>query len=220
MINGSMQRICSHTFSKKDIAMTPIFKWLLAIFFLTVSAAQAQSEMPRVQMETTKGNIVIELNAFAAPKTTANFLAYVKNGFYNNTIFHRVIKGFMIQGGGLGADMRKKETLTPISNEADNGLKNLKGTIAMARTRAPHSATAQFFINAKDNPFLDYKRKSTSGWGYCVFGRVIQGIEVVNAIENAPTTKRSGYKDVPVDPIIITKATVVEQTSPLKETSE
>ncbi len=200
--------------------MTSIIKWFLVISLLTVTAAQAQSEMPRVQMETTKGTIVIELNGLAAPKTTANFLAYVNSGFYNNTIFHRVIKGFMIQGGGFEADMRKKDALTPISNEADNGLKNLKGTIAMARTQAPHSATAQFFINAKDNHFLDFKRKSTSGWGYCVFGRVIQGMEVVSAIEETPTTRKSGYKDVPVDPVIITKATVVGQTSPVKKTSE
>ena len=178
--------------------MTSIFfKWLLAIFFLTVTVAQAQSEMPRVQMETTKGNIVIELNALAAPKTTANFLAYVKNGFYNNTIFHRVIKGFMIQGGGLGADMRKKETLAPISNEADNGLKNLQYTIAMGRRTDPHSASAQFYINHIDNPDLDHTAKTEGGWGYCVFGKVIQGTEVVEAIAKAKVMTKNNMQDVP-----------------------
>ena len=182
---------------------------LLLLFF--VSTVCAQSEGPRVRIETNKGIIIIELDVTAAPKTTENFLSYVNNGFYTNTIFHRVIKGFMIQGGGFDTNMRKKNTLPSITNEADNGLKNLKGTIAMARTSEPHSASSQFFINTVDNHFLNFKKKNSSGWGYCVFGKVIQGMDVVTAIENSPTTVRSGYRDVPVDAVIIKRATVVEE---------
>lgn len=171
--------------------------------------AQAQTEVPRVQIETSKGVIVVELNPQAAPKTTANFLAYVQSGFYANTIFHRVIKGFMIQGGGFTADMRQKPTQPPIANEADNGLKNSVGTIAMARTNDPNSATAQFFINAADNAFLDHKGKNARDWGYCVFGRVIQGLEVVRAIEALPTTMRGGQRDVPSEMVIIKNATLL-----------
>lgn len=186
------------------------FPVILLLLFV-VSAVYAQSEGPKVRIETNKGIFVIELDATAAPKTTENFLSYVNSGFYTNTIFHRVIKGFMIQGGGFDTNMRKKETLPPITNEADNGLKNLKGTIAMARTSAPHSASSQFFINTVDNHFLNFKKKNRSGWGYCVFGRVIQGMDVVTTIENTPTAVRSGYRDVPVDAVIIKSATVVEE---------
>ncbi|MCF6159674.1 MAG: peptidyl-prolyl cis-trans isomerase [wastewater metagenome] len=159
-------------------------------------------------METTQGVIILELNPQAAPKTVENFLQYVQDGFYNGTNFHRVIKGFMIQGGGFTAEMQKKSTRAPVMNEADNGLKNHRGTIAMARTMDPHSATAQFFINTVDNAFLDHQGKTSRGWGYCVFGKVVKGMNVVDAIENSPTTTKQGYEDVPVSPIIIKQAVV------------
>lgn len=187
----------------------------LALFCLIfVTTAQAQTEAPRVQLDTSKGVIVVELNPQATPKTTANFLAYVQSGFYANTIFHRVIKGFMIQGGGFTADMRQKPTQPPVVNEADNGLKNNIGTIAMARTNDPHSATAQFFINVADNVGLDHKGKNARDWGYCVFGRVVQGIEVVRAIEAVPTTMRSGQQDVPAEMVIIKSATLLPVSVP------
>ena len=191
--------------------MTAIIKWLMAIALLTITTADAQTETPRVRMETSKGAIVIALDPQAAPKTVANFLAYVESGFYDNTIFHRVIKGFMIQGGGFEADMRQKRTQAAIVNEADNRLKNLAGTIAMARTSAPHSATSQFFINTVDNAFLDFKRKTNREYGYCVFGRVVEGMEVVKAIENVATAMRGGHRDVPVEPVIIQKTALVTQ---------
>ena len=181
---------------------------LILIFCLTAPAAAA--DKPQVIMETSKGTVVIELNAQKAPITTANFLSYVQSGFYDNTIFHRVIRGFMIQGGGLTADMEKKPNQPPIQNEADNGLKNIAGTIAMARTGDPHSATSQFFINLKDNPFLDYRAKTPSGWGYCVFGRVIKGMDVVHAIENVPTGRKAGHADVPLEPVVIKRMTTVK----------
>ena len=181
----------------------------LAMLLGAVALAEARSEAPRVEMETSKGTIIIELDPAAAPKTTANFLAYVKSGFYDHTIFHRVIKGFMIQGGGFDAGMHRKPTRPPIANEADNGLKNKAGTIAMARTRRPDSATSQFFINVVDNPFLDHKNKTGAGWGYCVFGHVVQGMDVVQAIEKEPTTVKGRYRDVPAAPVIINKMTVV-----------
>jgi peptidyl-prolyl cis-trans isomerase B (cyclophilin B) len=181
---------------------------LILIFCLTGPAVAA--DKPQVVMETSKGVVVIELYAQKAPITTANFLAYVQGGFYDNTIFHRVIRGFMIQGGGLTADMRKKPNREPIRNEADNGLKNIAGTIAMARTGDPHSATAQFFINVKDNPFLDHRAKTPRGWGYCVFGRVIKGMDVVHAIENVPTGRQAGRADVPIEPVVIQHMTLVK----------
>lgn len=186
---------------------------ILAIFmsfFCSLSTA-GQATAPKVLMKTTMGDIVIELNAEAAPQTVANFLSYVKNAHYNSTIFHRVIKGFMIQGGGFSVDMRQKPTNAPIKNEADNGLRNTTGTIAMARTPDPHSATAQFFINVKDNTFLDYRGKNSQGWGYCVFGRVIKGMDTVKAIENSPTGMRAGHQDVPVEPIMIIQAMVLTE---------
>jgi peptidyl-prolyl cis-trans isomerase B (cyclophilin B) len=185
-------------------------KCLLPILILLfVSTSYAQPAAPRVQLETTMGTIVIELNPQAAPKTTTNFMTYVNDGFYDNTIFHRVIAGFMIQGGGFTPDMKQKEPRAPILNEADNGLKNTIGTIAMARTSDPHSATAQFFINAADNGFLDHTAKNQKGWGYCVFGRVVSGLDVVQAIEKVRTASRGGHGDVPVEPVTIKKATLL-----------
>jgi peptidyl-prolyl cis-trans isomerase B (cyclophilin B) len=156
----------------------------------------------KVELHTSKGLITIELDAAKAPVSVENFLGYVRRGHYDGTVFHRVIKGFMVQGGGMTADMQQKPTEAPIQNEANNGLKNFKYTLAMARTSAPHSATAQFFINSVDNGFLDFKSESPSGWGYAVFGKVVQGTEVVDAIEKAAT----GRNDVPVEPIVIEKA--------------
>lgn len=161
-----------------------------------------------ITLHTNYGDIVIELDFDKAPKTAANFKQYVEEGFYNGTIFHRVIDGFMIQGGGLTEDMEQKQTRAPIENEADNGLKNLTGTLAMARTNDPHSATAQFFINVKDNLFLNHKDKSVSGWGYCVFGKVTDGMDVVNKIKNVKTGSKGFHQDVPVDAVVIQKVTV------------
>ena len=161
-----------------------------------------------ITLKTTLGDIVIELNHEKAPITAKNFEEYVKSGFYKGTIFHRVIKGFMIQGGGLNSQLEQKETNAPIKNEADNGLKNDRGTIAMARTNDPHSATAQFFINTVDNSLLNFRSKDLSGWGYCVFGKVVEGMDVVDKIEKAKTTTVSYYQDVPVETIEILDATV------------
>jgi len=156
-----------------------------------------------VLMETSMGLITLELYPDKAPATVANFLQYVDDGFYEGTIFHRVIDNFMIQGGGMSAAMKEKPTNAPVVNEADNGLENLTGTIAMARTMDPHSATAQFFINVGDNHFLNHKGKTPEGWGYCVFGKVVDGMDVVNKIKKV-RTKRLGYHDdVPVDPVTI-----------------
>ena len=161
-----------------------------------------------ITLKTTLGDIVIELDYDKAPNTAKNFEDYVKSGFYKGTIFHRVIKGFMIQGGGLEKDMNQKETNAPIKNEADNGLKNDRGTIAMARTMDPHSATAQFFINTVNNDMLNFRSKDLNGWGYCVFGKVVSGMDVVDKIEASKTTTVSYYQDVPVQTIEILDATV------------
>jgi len=163
-----------------------------------------------VILETSKGNIVLELDEQKAPVTAANFIQYVRDGFYDGTIFHRVIPGFMIQGGGFTADMAQKKTREPIKNEADNGLKNKNYTIAMARTPDPNSATAQFFINVKDNAFLDYSSPTMQGWGYAVFGKVVEGQDVVNAIEKVQTTTKYPHQDVPVEPVVIIKASIKE----------
>ena len=168
------------------------------------------SENPVVLLETTSGDILVELYPDKAPETVANFLKYVDDGFYNNTIFHRVIPGFMIQGGGLTARMQQKDTSAPIKNEADNGLKNDRGTIAMARTMDPHSATAQFFINLVDNDFLNFQAPSGNGWGYCVFGRVTEGMDVVDKIAKVKTTTVGMYQDVPSDLVVITGASHFE----------
>lgn len=176
---------------------------------LVMIAGNAWAVSPRVKLETSMGDIVLELAPHRAPKTVENFLQYVKDGFYDGTIFHRVIKGFMIQGGGLTKTMEYKPTREPIPNEADNGLKNRRGSIAMARTGDPHSATAQFFINTVDNHPLDFREKTVQGWGYCVFGRVVQGMDVVDAIEAVETGRRAGFQDVPRKAVIIQKATIV-----------
>jgi peptidyl-prolyl cis-trans isomerase B (cyclophilin B) len=165
--------------------------------------------MSTVKLVTTKGDIVIELNEDKAAVTTQNFLNYVKDGFYDGTIFHRVIPSFMIQGGGFNDQMIQKMTQDPIKNEADNGLANDRGTIAMARTQDPDSATAQFFINHKDNAFLNHTAPSIQGWGYCVFGKVTEGMDVVDEIAGVKTTNRGGHSDVPEEVITITSATVV-----------
>jgi peptidyl-prolyl cis-trans isomerase B (cyclophilin B) len=162
-----------------------------------------------VELHTSHGLIVIELDDVKAPLSTANFLSYVQSGHYDGTIFHRVIRGFMIQGGGFDADMKQKPTAAPIANEAANGLKNQRYTLAMARTGDPHSATAQFFINANDNEFLNFKSETQSGWGYAVFGKVVTGTEVVDAIEGVKTGRKGFHDDVPNDSVVITKAVAV-----------
>ncbi|MEJ2761024.1 MAG: peptidylprolyl isomerase [Gammaproteobacteria bacterium] len=164
----------------------------------------------KVKLSTSFGDIMLELDATKAPQTVENFISYVNSGHYNGTIFHRVIEDFMIQGGGLDTGMNVLPTREPVRNEADNGLSNLLGTVAMARTPDPHSACAQFFINTTDNAFLDHQNTTDDGWGYCVFGRVIEGMEVVEKIEETPTTSRSGYQDVPETPIVIEEITVIE----------
>jgi peptidyl-prolyl cis-trans isomerase B (cyclophilin B) len=164
-----------------------------------------------IKLETSMGDIQIELFEDKAPKSAANFLAYVKAGHYDGTIFHRVINGFMVQGGGLTKDMQEKPVNAPVANEADNGLQNEPYTVAMARTADPHSATAQFFINVKKNDFLDHTDKSQDGWGYAVFGKVAKGHPVVNKMKAVPTGRKNLYDDVPVTPIVINKASVVEE---------
>lgn len=185
---------------------------LLAIVGSAAAAPPAKAPEPtgnpRVLLETSKGNIVIELFADKAPKSTENFLQYVKSGFYNGTIFHRVIANFMVQGGGFAPDMTQKPTKPAIQNEADNRVLNERGTLAMARTGDPHSATAQFFINHKNNGFLNHTGKTNQGWGYAVFGKVVEGMEVVDAIAAVKTGSKSGYDDVPVEAVILKKASV------------
>lgn len=163
-----------------------------------------------VQMQTSAGTVRIELDDEKAPKSVANFLAYVKNGHFDGTVFHRVIKGFMLQGGGFEPGMKQKPTLAAISNEANNGLKNKKYTLAMARTSDPHSATAQFFINTVDNGFLDHRAENAQGWGYAVFGRVVEGMEVVDAIEKVSTGSKSGHDDVPLQDVVIERVTAID----------
>ncbi len=175
------------------------------------SNARAERSNPLVKLETSMGDITLELYPDKAPATVANFLEYVKAGFYNGTIFHRVINGFMIQGGGLDAQMNKKPTRAPIKNEADNGLTNDAYTVAMARTNIPDSATAQFFINVANNTFLNHTAKTPQGWGYAVFGKVVKGREVVDKIKAVPTTTRDSYENVPKEPVTINKAKVVQE---------
>jgi cyclophilin family peptidyl-prolyl cis-trans isomerase len=170
--------------------------------------AVSDAKPVKIVMETSKGTIELELDAAKAPKTVQNFVSYVKKGHYDGLIFHRVIPDFMIQGGGFSPEMQQKETAPPIENEAKNGLKNVKGSIAMARTPNPHSASSQFFINLKDNSFLDYPGQD--GWGYCVFGKVTKGQEVVDAIAKVATTSKEGHRDVPVEAITIKTAKVAE----------
>jgi peptidyl-prolyl cis-trans isomerase B (cyclophilin B) len=163
-----------------------------------------------ITLHTNYGDIVIELDFDKAPKTAANFKQYVEEGFYNGTIFHRVIDGFMIQGGGFTEDFQQKETREMIQNEADNGLQNLTGTLAMARTNDPHSATAQFFINVNNNSFLNHTGKNTANWGYCVFGKVVDGMDVVNKIKGVKTGSKGFHQDVPKEAVIIQSATITE----------
>lgn len=165
---------------------------------------------PVVKLETTLGDIYVRLDARKAPITTANFIQYVKSGHYDGLIFHRVIKNFMIQGGGMTPDMKEKRTLAPIRNEANNGLRNKKYTIAMARTAEPHSASSQFFINTRDNDFLDFKSQTPEGWGYAVFGKVVKGQDVVDKIESEATGRKNVHSDVPLTPVVIKKAIVME----------
>ena len=162
-----------------------------------------------ITMTTPVGPMTIELDADSAPKTVENFLSYVAGGFYDGTIFHRVIDNFMIQGGGFTADMEQKSTQAPIENEANNGLKNQRGTIAMARTQDPHSATAQFFINVQDNDFLNHTGENMQGWGYAVFGKVTDGEDVLDKIRGVQTASQAGHQDVPVEPIIIESVAII-----------
>ncbi|OZI18302.1 peptidylprolyl isomerase [Bordetella genomosp. 7] len=168
------------------------------------------STTPRVKLQTNQGEIVITLDAEKAPKTVENFLGYVNSGFYNGTVFHRVIDGFMIQGGGFESGLKQKPTQAPIENEADNGLKNEKYTLAMARTSDPHSATAQFFINVADNDFLNFTAPTPNGWGYAVFGKVTEGTDVVDKIKGVKTGNSGFHQNVPTEDVIIEKAEVVE----------
>ena len=163
-----------------------------------------------VELHTNHGVIKLELDAEKAPKSVENFLNYVKAGHYDNTVFHRVIDGFMIQGGGFEPGMKQKSTQDPITNEANNGLKNVNGSVAMARTNDPHSATAQFFINVNDNDFLNHSSPTPQGWGYAVFGKVVEGLDIVEKIKKVKTGSKGFHQDVPVDDVIIEKAVVVE----------
>jgi len=174
-----------------------------------LGATQAQAANPQVKLTTTKGVIVLELDPAKAPVTVENFLKYVKDGYYDGLVFHRVISGFMIQGGGMDKSLNPKAGRAPIKNEADNGLRNDAYTVAMARTPDPDSATSQFFINVVDNTMLNHTAKTASGWGYAVFGKVVQGKEVVDAIKAVPTGRKGGMADVPVEPVEILKAEVV-----------
>ena len=189
----------------------------MATIIAAAGIAAGASAATQVKLETNCGDIIIELNAAAAPKTVTNFLGYVNSGFYDGTTFHRVIRTFMIQGGGFSPDMSQKTTKAPIPNEAGNGLKNLRGTIAMARTGEPHSATAQFFINTIDNEFLNFRSATPEEFGYCVFGKVIQGMETVDSIAKKPTTRKGMHSDVPVEPVIIKKASVVKNKEQAKK---
>jgi len=181
----------------------------------TVSTAPAAGHPanPRVLIETSKGNITVELFPGNAPQSVGNFLNYVKTGFYEGLIFHRVIPGFMIQGGGMTPDMAEKPKNAPIPNEADNGLKNLRGTLAMARTGDPDSASSQFFINVADNAFLDHRGKSYDTWGYAVFGQVVGGMDVVDAIVAVPRGDRGPYQDVPVEPVVMKRVTMLPEAA-------
>ncbi len=189
--------------------------WLVAlaamILWISQTTVLAAEDNPRVRMQTNMGVVEMELYRDKAPKTVENFLRYVQDGFYDGTIFHRVIKNFMIQGGGFTTDYTKKPTRSPVANEADNGLKNDRGTVAMARTSDPHSATAQFFINVVDNGFLNHRTPTPRGWGYTVFGRVTEGMDVVDEIRRVKTGSGGPFgKDVPQEPVIIEKMTVVQ----------
>ncbi len=182
---------------------------IFAAAVLALAFGASAGDNPKVALDTSRGKIVLELYADKAPQTVKNFMAYVDAGFYNSTVFHRVIPDFMIQGGGFTADMQQKSTRPPIRNEAENGLLNLRGTIAMARTPNPHSATAQFFINTVDNEALNHRDKSPRGWGYAVFGRCIDGMSTVEKINAVETINKGSYENVPVAPVIVESATLL-----------
>ena len=184
---------------------------LLLTTTLSFATENKMSDTPsKVKLTTSLGEIIIQLNPEKAPISSANFLTYVNEGFYNGTIFHRIIPGFMAQGGGFDTDFNQKAVHDPIKNEADNGLPNKRGTLAMARTNVPDSATAQFFINYKDNSFLNYTSPTASGWGYAVFGEVIEGMDIVDEMAKQPTGNRGGHQDVPKTDIVIEKAEVIK----------
>jgi peptidyl-prolyl cis-trans isomerase B (cyclophilin B) len=188
-------------------------KTLISLIFITLLSFNTYAENnmnPKVKLTTSMGDIVLELDAEKAPVTVENFVNYVENGQYDGLIFHRIIPGFMVQGGGMEPGMKERSNLSPIKNEADNGLKNNKGTVAMARTNDPHSATSQFFINLSDNEFLNHTSKDPSGWGYTVFGEVVEGIDVVEAMGTVQTGNVAGHGDVPNVDVILMKAEIVE----------
>jgi cyclophilin family peptidyl-prolyl cis-trans isomerase len=188
-----------------NMKITPLLTLVFLAAATTAFTAEKTVGNPRVILDTSKGKIVLELFPKKAPASVKNFLSYIDEGSYDGTTFHRVIPNFMIQGGGLTSDMKPLDTKPPIKNEADNGVPNNRGTIAMARTQKPHSATSQFFINLVNNDFLNHKRKDIRGWGYAVFGRVVEGMDVVDAISKVKTETRGMYRDVPIQPIIILK---------------
>jgi len=208
------------TFNWRHALRALAFAGLLPFLFLTAQAAPpsttnqkqgvTMSTNPRVKMTTNQGDIIISLDAAKAPKTVANFLAYVNDGFFDGTIFHRVIDGFMIQGGGFEPGLKQKPTKAPVENEANNGLKNNKYTLAMARTQDPHSATAQFFINVANNDFLNHTAPTAQGWGYAVFGEVVEGKDVVDKMKGVATGNSGFHQNVPTTDVIITKAAVIE----------
>jgi len=193
------------------LCASAVFSLAAATSAAAATSPEGNAMNPRVKMQTTEGDFVIELDAAKAPNTVQNFLGYVQDGFYDGTIFHRVIGNFMVQGGGFEPGMKQKKTKAPIDNEAANGLKNDKYTLAMARTNDPHSATAQFFINVTDNDFLNFTAPNPRGWGYAVFGKVVEGTETVDKIKGLPTGSKGGHQDVPVDDVVITKAEVLAQ---------
>jgi len=186
----------------------------LVLFLTTTLSFASENKMSdtqnKVKLTTSLGEIIIQLNSEKAPNTSENFITYVKEGFFTGTIFHRIIPGFMAQGGGFDTDFNQKPVHAPIENEADNGLKNNRGTLAMARTGDPHSATAQFFINYKDNSFLDHTAPNSQGWGYAVFAEVIEGMDIVDKMADAATGNRGGHQDVPKEDIVIEKAEMVD----------
>lgn len=197
--------------------MSKIASLLFACLLALGSLAHADTTQPRVLLVTDLGEIELLLEPAKAPKTVENFLRYVEKGFYDGTIFHRVIDGFMIQGGGFTDNMLQKETWPAIQNEADNGLRNTTGTVAMARTGDPHSATAQFFINVNNNDFLDFREKTPRAWGYAVFGRVVKGMDVVKEIKNVPTTTVGYFENVPAKPVHIQKAVLIGEPETKQE---
>ena len=202
----------SISFNKFINSRAATFLSAVSLLLASIGVATANSgDKVMVEMHTSKGLITLDLDAEKAPVTVANFIEYVKSGHFDGTIFHRVIPGFVIQGGGLESGMKEKPTQAPIENEADNGLKNVTGSICMARTNDPHSATSQFFINLKDNQFLDHSEKSPQGWGYAVFGQVTDGMDVVEAIAAVQTGNAGGHQDVPVEDIVVEKVTITDQ---------